>query len=87
MERYFSLKEVSIIDRKKIVHKDKINVGTYDDSNAVIISKHKHEEVKIELTLMSSGKTKSIRNEYIIREIMNKLEGGIPNVKHQSTKK
>jgi len=77
-DAHFLLKYATISSRKTIKNRHIIDAGTFDEPS--IRLRHnvgKSEEIKIELILVSSGKTKKIENEKILTYIFKQLDSNI----------
>jgi hypothetical protein len=79
MEAYFLVTEVTIIDRKKKVEKNKIDVTCWSDLpyRKYLNHKIKSETMVLQINLISSGRTKKIDSMKIVGEVMKRLEGEI----------
>jgi len=75
MKRGFFLETVQLTKREVIERRDRINIeftGSPRFDN-YFISKIKHEEIEVILNFTSSGKTKKITNDHILKVITGKL--------------
>lgn len=75
MKPHFLLSDVTLKKRDVKKHKNIIDVTTLDSMpyKETIIRKEKSEEIKVELTLVSCGKTTDIDSFDIIKFIFEKL--------------